>query len=192
MSPRHGDVAPQPRLLLPARRRPGARRRPLLRRRPHQPDRPGEARRRPHQHAPPRPASSPPRARSRARRSRSSTPTNVHALLEFDSGASVTLGASWDVWAHRHRNMELYGTEGALFVPDPNWFGGTVELSGRDGKIAEVAQVGPPLRRPERHPPQRQLRQLPHRRPRRHGDGDHRGPRLPAARSTARCTASTS
>ena len=37
------------------------------------------------------------------------------------------LGASWDVWAHRHRNIELYGTDGALFVPDPNWFGGTVE-----------------------------------------------------------------
>jgi len=68
------------------------------------------------------------------------TPTNVHALLEFDSGASVMLGASWDVWAHRHRNIELYGTDGALFVPDPNWFGGTVELSGRDGKIAEVTQ----------------------------------------------------
>ena len=40
------------------------------------------------------------------------------------------LGASWDVWAHRHRNIELYGTDGALFVPDPNWFGGTVELVG--------------------------------------------------------------
>ena len=62
---------PNPGLLLPARRRPGARRRPLLRRRPHQPDRPGEARRRAHQHRPPRPAPSAPRARARARRSRS-------------------------------------------------------------------------------------------------------------------------
>ena len=26
--------------------------------------------------------------------------------------------------------MELYGTEGTLFVPDPNWFGGTVEVAG--------------------------------------------------------------
>lgn len=68
------------------------------------------------------------------------TPTNVHALLEFASGASVMLGASWDVWAHRHRNIELYGTEGALFVPDPNWFGGTVEIAGRDGRIAEAKQ----------------------------------------------------
>lgn len=66
------------------------------------------------------------------------TPTTIHALLEFESGAAVTLGASWDVFGHRHRPMELYGTEGALFVPDPNWFGGTVERAGRDGAIEEV------------------------------------------------------
>jgi predicted dehydrogenase len=66
------------------------------------------------------------------------TPTNIHALLEFRSGATVTLGTSWDVWAHRHGPMELYGTEGTLFVPDPNWFGGKVEAAGRDGTIAVV------------------------------------------------------
>ena len=56
------------------------------------------------------------------------TPTNIHALLEFANGATVTLGASWDVWAHRHANMELYGETGSLFVPDPNFFGGDVEI----------------------------------------------------------------
>lgn len=66
------------------------------------------------------------------------TPTNIHALLEFHNGATVTLTTSWDVWAHRHGPMELYGTEGSLFVPDPNFFGGTLELAGRDGAIAEV------------------------------------------------------
>jgi predicted dehydrogenase len=66
------------------------------------------------------------------------TPTNIHALLEFQNGATVAIGTSWDVWAHRHGNMELYGTEGSLFVPDPNFFGGTVEMAGRDGKIAAV------------------------------------------------------
>jgi predicted dehydrogenase len=45
------------------------------------------------------------------------------------------LSASWDVWSHRHANMELYGTEGSLFVPDPNFFGGTVSASGRDKEI---------------------------------------------------------
>lgn len=68
------------------------------------------------------------------------TPTNIHALLEFASGASVMLGASWDVWSHRHPKIEIYGTEGSLFVPDPNWFGGTVEIAGRDGTVTEAVQ----------------------------------------------------
>ncbi len=60
------------------------------------------------------------------------TPTNIHAILEFASGAVVTLLTSWDVWSHGHSNMELYGTEGTLYVPDPNYFGGTLMLSARD------------------------------------------------------------
>jgi predicted dehydrogenase len=63
------------------------------------------------------------------------TPTNIHALLEFTNGATITLSASWDVWSHRHANMELYGTDGSLFVPDPNFFGGVVEASGRNKDI---------------------------------------------------------
>ncbi|MEB2842852.1 gfo/Idh/MocA family oxidoreductase [Rhizobiales bacterium RZME27] len=63
------------------------------------------------------------------------TPTNIHALLEFGGGATITLSASWDVWSHRHANMELYGTEGSIYVPDPNFFGGVVEASGRDKDI---------------------------------------------------------
>ncbi|MGO8189960.1 Gfo/Idh/MocA family protein, partial [Rhizobium leguminosarum] len=53
------------------------------------------------------------------------TPTTIQALLEFVNGATVTLTASWDVWSHRHANMELYGTDGSLYVPDPNSVGGT-------------------------------------------------------------------
>lgn len=63
------------------------------------------------------------------------TPTNINALLEFQSGATITLSASWDVWAHRHANMELYGTDGSIFVPDPNFFGGKVEVSGKNDDI---------------------------------------------------------
>lgn len=58
-----------------------------------------------------------------------STPTTIHAAMEFDSGALVTLNASWDVWSHGHAPMELYGEEGTLFVPDPNFFGGEVRLT---------------------------------------------------------------
>jgi predicted dehydrogenase len=67
------------------------------------------------------------------------TPTNIHALLEFVNGATINLSVSWDVQAHKRVNMELYGTEGSLFVPDPNFFGGTIEMAGKGGKIAAVA-----------------------------------------------------
>lgn len=66
------------------------------------------------------------------------TPTNIHALLEFANGATVTLGASWDVWAHKHGHMELYGEDGSLFVPDPNFFGGALEIGGQDKAIEPV------------------------------------------------------
>lgn len=59
------------------------------------------------------------------------TPTTVHALLAFESGAQVIFAASWDVWQHGHTPIELYGSAGSLHLPDPNFFGG--ELSLTDG-----------------------------------------------------------
>jgi len=59
------------------------------------------------------------------------TPTTIHALLEFTSGAVITMVTSWDVWDHSHSNMELYGTEGSIHLPDPNFFGGDVRITNR-------------------------------------------------------------
>ena len=73
------------------------------------------------------------------------TPTTFHALLDFASGAQVTLSTSWDVFAHRHANMELYGTEGAMFVPDPNWFGGEVLVAGTDTVVKPLPGWDHPL-----------------------------------------------
>lgn len=73
------------------------------------------------------------------------TPTNIHALLEFQNGATVTLSASWDVWAHRHKNMELYGTEGSIYVPDPNFFGGDVLITEQAGEAEVLADDGHPF-----------------------------------------------
>ena len=64
------------------------------------------------------------------------TPTTYHALLEFAQGACITVSLSWDVWAHKHQNMEIYGQTGAMFVPDPNFFGGDVMVAGADQKPA--------------------------------------------------------
>lgn len=73
------------------------------------------------------------------------TPTNIHAILEFENGAIVTLGASWDVTKHEHQNMELYGTDGSLYVPDPNFFGGDVMHAGSDGEPAALAASDHPF-----------------------------------------------
>ena len=55
-------------------------------------------------------------------------PTHVAATIELTSGVIATLVASFDVAATRHRNIEVYGTEGTLSVPDPNSFGGPVTV----------------------------------------------------------------
>ncbi|AZO65900.1 MAG: Gfo/Idh/MocA family oxidoreductase [Mesorhizobium sp.] len=65
------------------------------------------------------------------------TPTNVLSLLEFRSGATVTFGASWDVFRHSNHPIELHGTEGSLRLPDPDTFGGTVSLSERGADWAD-------------------------------------------------------
>jgi predicted dehydrogenase len=66
------------------------------------------------------------------------TPSNIQALLEFHSGATIAFSASWDVWSHKRNHFELYGTEGSLYVPDPNFFGGPLEIAGRDGVIEKI------------------------------------------------------
>jgi predicted dehydrogenase len=66
------------------------------------------------------------------------TPTTIHAILEFHSGAIITLGASWDVSSHGHHNIELYGTEGSVYVPDPNFFNGDVTITNRAGDKEKV------------------------------------------------------
>jgi predicted dehydrogenase len=56
------------------------------------------------------------------------TPTHIVAALEFANGAIAQITTSFDVWHSKLPNIELYGTEGSLLVPDPNGFGGQVWL----------------------------------------------------------------
>ncbi len=57
-------------------------------------------------------------------------PTHVSSLIDFAGGASATLITSFDVMASRCRNIEIYGTEATLSLPDPNTFGGPVQIRG--------------------------------------------------------------
>lgn len=52
--------------------------------------------------------------------------THYSASLEFVSGAIATVMFSFDVWAANLPRLEIYGTGGSVFLPDPNFFAGPV------------------------------------------------------------------
>ncbi len=52
---------------------------------------------------------------------------------------------SFDVAGHKHVPLEIYGTEGTLIVPDPNHFGGEVELLKKGGQF-EPQPFSSPMR----------------------------------------------
>jgi predicted dehydrogenase len=56
------------------------------------------------------------------------TPTHLCGGLEFNNGVIGTVTMSFDVWAHHLPMLEIYGTEGSLQCPDPNTFGGEVQV----------------------------------------------------------------
>ena len=75
------------------------------------------------------------------------TPTTVHSILKFETGMIISYGTSWDVKSHEHNNMELYGLDGTLYVPDPNFFGGQLRLVRGDEDEALIS-TGHPFSKP--------------------------------------------
>ncbi len=65
-------------------------------------------------------------------------PTHIAGIFEFHNGAIGQILMSFDVWGHNLPRLEIYGTEGSLFVPDPNGFGGTVGLSRGKEPMQEI------------------------------------------------------
>ncbi len=67
-------------------------------------------------------------------------PTHISGSMQFRSGAIGTLIMSFDVPSHTLPNIQIHGTKGSLFVPDPNGFGGTVELrvTGEESQEIEL------------------------------------------------------
>ncbi len=71
--------------------------------------------------------------------------THVTGSLDFANGAIVQIAMSFDVAAHKHVPLEIYGTEQSLIVPDPNFFGGDLEVRqrGRDAQWTPVVVEQP-------------------------------------------------
>ena len=60
------------------------------------------------------------------------TPTTLMGTLEFHNNAKIQFFCSWDVWKHKHSTIELYGLEGSMIVPDPNFFSGDILMSHKE------------------------------------------------------------
>lgn len=66
-------------------------------------------------------------------------PTYVTGIMNFESGATGTIFTTFDVCYPEQARLEIYGTKGTLFVPDPNGFGGPVKLlRPEDGQVKEM------------------------------------------------------
>ena len=66
-------------------------------------------------------------------------PTYVTGILNFENGATGTIFTTFDVCYLGQARLEIYGTKGTLFAPDPNTFGGPVRLLRQEG--GEVREI---------------------------------------------------
>lgn len=64
-------------------------------------------------------------------------PTYVSGVMRFENGAIGTIFTTFDVQFPRERSrfIEVYGSEGTLFVPDPNEFSGAIRLYRPEDKV---------------------------------------------------------
>lgn len=70
------------------------------------------------------------------------TPTYLSGILDFDSGAMASLFTTFDVHYPSQARFEVYGSEGTLYIPDPNTFGGPAKIFRQEeGRILEMPLV---------------------------------------------------
>jgi predicted dehydrogenase len=69
--------------------------------------------------------------------------THVTGTLEFANGALISVATSFDVPKHGCKPIELHGTEASMQVPDPNRFGGPINMAsaGQDWTEREITHV---------------------------------------------------
>lgn len=79
------------------------------------------------------------------------TPTHINSVIDFESGATATLTTSFDIkGGSTLPNIELYGSEGTLIVPDPNTFSGPVKLRKAGSDQFEEIPLTHPYDGPDR------------------------------------------
>ena len=71
-------------------------------------------------------------------------PTHYEILLNFVSGPTISMLMSFDLYDTHQANIQLYGTKGNMFVPDPNCFTpAPSQFSQRPPRILKLNLPGP-------------------------------------------------
>ena len=64
-------------------------------------------------------------------------PMHAAATLDFESGVIASVQAAKESFGYLPR-LEIYGTEGVLYAPDPNTFGGPIRIQQPNGATTEI------------------------------------------------------
>ncbi len=65
-------------------------------------------------------------------------PTYITGIMEFENGAVGNITTTFDVFRSNNHNIEIFGSKGTLFVPDPNCFDGDITFyNGVTGETEE-------------------------------------------------------
>ena len=65
-------------------------------------------------------------------------PTYIDGVMVFESGAVGRMFATFDAYYTKSDRIEIFGSEGTLLVPDPNCFGGAVQIIRPDRSVEEM------------------------------------------------------
>lgn len=65
-------------------------------------------------------------------------PTTIYGVMEFDNGAVGSILTSFDIHSAHLPIIEIYGSEGTIWIPDPNTFGGPVRLRKAGQEEVEI------------------------------------------------------
>lgn len=72
------------------------------------------------------------------------TPTHIAGVMDFASGAIGTMITSFDVWNSSLPRIEVYGSQGTLYCPDPNSFDGPVVVrraGAKEGTVMPLTHI---------------------------------------------------
>lgn len=69
-------------------------------------------------------------------------PTTYTGIMEFENGVNANINMSFDIWMSNLPKLEIYGTEGTLILPDPNYFGGKIKIFRKERVLDALKLYG--------------------------------------------------